>query len=81
MIVSSTSSPPRCVSPSVDNTSKTPSPSSRIETSCVPPPKSKTTIFWSIPFLSSPYANAAAVGSLMILLIVKPATSPASFVA
>ena len=54
IIVSSTSSPPRWVSPSVDKTSKTPSPSSRMETSCVPPPKSKTTIFWSTPFLSSP---------------------------
>ena len=41
----STSSPPKWVSPSVDNTSKTPSPNSRIETSCVPPPKSNTTIF------------------------------------
>ena len=54
MIFSSTSSPPKCVSPSVDNTSKTPSPNSKIETSCVPPPKSNTTIFWSWPFLSSP---------------------------
>ena len=45
IIFSSTSSPPKCVSPSVDKTSKTPSPNSRIDTSCVPPPKSKTTIF------------------------------------
>jgi molecular chaperone DnaK len=31
------------VSPSVESTSNTPSPNSRIETSCVPPPKSKRT--------------------------------------
>ena len=54
IIFSSTSSPPKWVSPSVDNTSKTPSPNSKIETSCVPPPKSNTTIFWSWPFLSRP---------------------------
>ena len=36
----SKSSPPRKVSPLVDLTSKTPSPSSSIETSKVPPPKS-----------------------------------------
>ena len=36
----SKSSPPRWVSPFVDNTSKTPSPSSRIDMSNVPPPKS-----------------------------------------
>ncbi len=33
-------SPPRCVSPFVDLTSTTPSPTSRIEMSNVPPPKS-----------------------------------------
>ena len=33
-------SPPRCVSPLVDLTSTTPSPTSRIEMSNVPPPKS-----------------------------------------
>ena len=33
-------SPPRCVSPFVDFTSTTPSPTSRIEMSKVPPPKS-----------------------------------------
>ncbi len=33
-------SPPRCVSPLVDLTSTTPSPTSRIEISNVPPPKS-----------------------------------------
>ena len=45
MMVWSKSSPPKWVSPSVDKTSKTPSPNSKMETSCVPPPKSKTTIF------------------------------------
>ena len=54
IIVWSTSSPPKWVSPSVAKTSKTPSPNSRIETSCVPPPKSKTTIFMSLPALSNP---------------------------
>ena len=49
----SKSSPPRCVSPFVAFTSKTPSPSSRIEMSYVPPPRSKTAIF-SSAFLSSP---------------------------
>ena len=38
----SKSSPPKCVSPLVDFTSNTPSPSSRIDTSKVPPPKSYT---------------------------------------
>ena len=33
-------SPPRCVSPLVDLTSTTPSPTSRMEMSNVPPPKS-----------------------------------------
>ena len=40
IIASSKSSPPSLVSPLVDNTSKTPSPSSKIEISKVPPPKS-----------------------------------------
>ena len=40
IITWSKSSPPRWVSPLVDSTSKTPSPSSRIEISNVPPPKS-----------------------------------------
>ena len=47
------------------STSKTPSPTSRTDTSNVPPPRSKTRIF-SFFFLSSPYASAAAVGSLRI---------------
>ena len=40
MIASSKSSPPNLVSPFVERTSKTPSPSSKIEISKVPPPKS-----------------------------------------
>ena len=40
-------SPPRWLSPFVAFTSKTPSPSSRIETSKVPPPRSQTRIVWS----------------------------------
>ena len=46
-------SPPRCVSPLVDFTSMTPSPTSRIEISKVPPPKSYTAMVSSF-FLSSP---------------------------
>ncbi len=76
----SKSSPPRCVSPLVERTSNTPSPSSRIETSKVPPPRSKTAIFSSF-FESSPYANAAAVGSLIIRFTSRPAILPASLVA
>jgi len=34
-----------------------------------------------VPFLSKPYAIAAAVGSLMILSTFNPAIDPASFVA
>jgi hypothetical protein len=60
------------VSPFVDLTSKTPSPTSRIDTSNVPPPKSYTAIV-PLSFLSRPYARAAAVGSLIILKTSKPA--------
>src|ERR671935_1378528 len=74
-------SPPRWLSPFVAFTSKTPSPSSRIDTSNVPPPRSKTRIVWSAPSLSSPYASDAAVGSLMIRKTFRPAMRPASFVA
>src|SRR5882724_434918 len=49
----SKSSPPRCVSPLVALTSKTPWPISRIEMSNVPPPRSYTAICSSV-FLSSP---------------------------
>ena len=73
MITWSKSSPPKCVSPSVDFTSNTPSPNSSTETSNVPPPKSNTAIFMSLPPLSTPYAKAAAVGSLMIRFTSKPA--------
>lgn len=55
----------------------------KIDTSNVPPPKSniKTFCSFSVFFLSKPYAIAAAVGSLMILTISRPAIMPASFVA
>ena len=53
-----------------DFTWNTPSPSSRIEMSNVPPPRSNTAIFSSF-FLSSPYASEAAVGSLMMRLTVQ----------
>ena len=48
------------LSPTVDNTSNTPSPNSRIDTSNVPPPKSYTRIVCPSSF-SRPYDNAAAV--------------------
>jgi len=50
------------------------------ETSKVPPPRSKTRIFFSY-FLSNPYAIAAAVGSLITLSTLNPAIVPASLVA
>lgn len=54
----------------------------RMDTSKVPPPKSKIRTFFSpLRFLSKPYAKAAAVGSLIILKTFKPAIAPASFVA
>ncbi len=65
----------------MDLTSNTPSPSSSTDTSNVPPPRSKTRIVWSEPSLSSPYASAAAVGSLMMRRTLRPAILPASFVA
>jgi len=49
----SKSSPPRWVSPLVDSTLKIPSPTSRMEISKVPPPRSNTAIF-SLAFLSMP---------------------------
>src|SRR5438874_8918840 len=73
-------SPPRWLSPEVALTSNTPSPISRIETSNVPPPRSKTRMVWS-DSLSRPYASEAAVGSLMMRLTSSPATLPASLVA
>mmetsp|Transcript_11053 Transcript_11053/g.47204 ORF Transcript_11053/g.47204 Transcript_11053/m.47204 type:complete len:423 (+) Transcript_11053:547-1815(+) len=76
----SKSSPPRCVSPLVETTSNTPLSMVRMETSKVPPPRSKTRMFFS-PFLSRPYAIAAAVGSLMMRATFKPEMVPASLVA
>ncbi len=73
----SQSSPPRCVSPCVAFTSKTPSPISSSDTSNVPPPRSNTKTVSSF-FLSSPYARAAAVGSLMMRRTSSPAIVPAS---
>ncbi len=61
-------------------TSNTPSPTSRTETSKVPPPRSQTRIV-SCSFLSRPYASAAAVGSLMMRSTSRPAILPASLVA
>ena len=77
----SISVPPNLVSPEVLRTSKTPPPISIIVTSNVPPPKSKTSIFISCFSLSKPNANAAAVGSLIILTTSRPAIVPASLVA
>mmetsp|Transcript_56864 Transcript_56864/g.160480 ORF Transcript_56864/g.160480 Transcript_56864/m.160480 type:complete len:449 (+) Transcript_56864:131-1477(+) len=76
----SKSSPPRWVSPFVDNTSHTPSPTSRTETSNVPPPRSKTMMV-SLFLLSRPYARAAAVGSFTRRSTSRPAIFPASLVA
>ena len=72
--------PPKCVSPEVLITSKTPPPISMMVTSKVPPPKSNTSIFRSCFVLSSPKASDAAVGSFMILTTSNPAMIPASFV-
>ncbi|CAA7389667.1 unnamed protein product [Spirodela intermedia] len=50
-------------------------------TSNVPPPRSKMRTFFSptlVAFLSRPYAIAAAVGSLMIRITLRPAMTPAS---
>mmetsp|Transcript_24358 Transcript_24358/g.62816 ORF Transcript_24358/g.62816 Transcript_24358/m.62816 type:complete len:315 (-) Transcript_24358:538-1482(-) len=77
----SKSSPPRCVSPEVAITSKTPLSMVRSDTSNVPPPRSNTRMFFSPSFLSRPYAIAAAVGSLMMRITLSPAIVPASFVA
>mmetsp|Transcript_3865 Transcript_3865/g.11181 ORF Transcript_3865/g.11181 Transcript_3865/m.11181 type:complete len:449 (+) Transcript_3865:782-2128(+) len=76
----SKSSPPRWVSPAVDSTSNTPSPTSRTDTSKVPPPRSNTRIV-SLVFRSRPYAREAAVGSLMMRSTSSPAMRPASLVA
>jgi len=53
-----------------------------METSKVPPPKSKTNTFSSFfGFLSNPKAKAAAVGSLTSRNTSNPAILPASLVA
>mmetsp|Transcript_15666 Transcript_15666/g.48501 ORF Transcript_15666/g.48501 Transcript_15666/m.48501 type:complete len:520 (-) Transcript_15666:374-1933(-) len=78
---SSKSSPPNIVSPLVDLTSKTPPLISKMDTSNVPPPRSKTATSLPSSALSRPYASAAAVGSLMIRKTSNPAMRPASFVA
>ena len=81
----SRSSPPRCVSPAVALTSKMPSSMVSRLTSKVPPPRSKMSTLRSRrspPALrSSPYAMAAAVGSLMMRSTLRPAMTPASLVA
>ena len=77
----SKSSPPKCVSPAVALTSNMPSSIFNKDTSNVPPPKSKIRTFCSFVLLSSPYAIAAAVGSLIMRNTFKPAITPASLVA
>mmetsp|Transcript_39711 Transcript_39711/g.119972 ORF Transcript_39711/g.119972 Transcript_39711/m.119972 type:complete len:224 (+) Transcript_39711:947-1618(+) len=76
----SMSSPPSEVSPLVALTSNTPPEISRIEMSKVPPPRSYTAMVCPSD-ASMPNANAAAVGSLIILETSRPAILPASFVA
>lgn len=54
----------------------------KIDTSKVPPPRSKINTFLSpFKFLSKPYAKAAAVGSLIIRKTFSPEMAPASLVA
>ena len=77
----SKSSPPRWVSPFVASTSNTPLSMVSSVTSNVPPPRSNTRMFFSPPFLSRPYAMAAAVGSLMMRMTFMPLMVPASLVA
>ena len=68
----SKSSPPRCVSPLVDLTSKRPPAILSIDISKVPPPRSNTAMFLPSD-LSIPKDKAAAVGSLIIRLMLSPA--------
>ncbi|KAL6323556.1 hypothetical protein AAG906_039139 [Vitis piasezkii] len=65
----------------VARTSKTPLSIVKMLTSKVPPPRSKTRMFFSPPFLSKPYAIAAAVGSLIISATFRLVITPASLVA
>jgi hypothetical protein len=70
------------VCPLVALTSNIPSSIAKRDTSKVPPPRSKMRMFFSVVcYLSSPYAIAAAVGSLIILKTLIPAIVPASLVA
>ena len=80
MITRSKSSPPSEVSPWVASTSNTPFSIARIEMSNVPPPRSNTASRW-LCWCWTPYASAAAVGSLRIARTVRPAIAPASLVA
>mmetsp|Transcript_31404 Transcript_31404/g.76976 ORF Transcript_31404/g.76976 Transcript_31404/m.76976 type:complete len:255 (+) Transcript_31404:871-1635(+) len=80
----SKSSPPSRVFPPVAFTSNRPASIDRIETSNVPPPRSKMSTLRSSPepaTRSRPYARAAAVGSLMMRMTCRPAMLPASLVA
>jgi hypothetical protein len=77
----SQSSPPRCVSPEVAKTWKVPSPISRIETSRVPPPRSKTKTFLGFLGIEAIGQGKLAVGSLMMRTTSRPAIVPASLVA
>ena len=71
------------MSPAVDFTSKSPPSILSTDTSNVPPPRSNIKIFFSSEedFLSSPYAIAAEVGSVITRNTVSPAITPAAFVA
>lgn len=78
----SKSSPPKWQLPDVAFTSNIPSEMFNIEQSKVPPPQSYISMFYSLSVVFyNPYANAAAVGSLIILSISSPAIAPASYVA
>ena len=85
----SKSAPPRRVFPTEASTSNIPSVIWSIDTSSVPPPRSYTNTYRPLSELDlffsdlsiSPYANAAAVGSFIILIQSRPAIVAASFVA
>uniref|UniRef100_K3WD56 Uncharacterized protein n=1 Tax=Globisporangium ultimum (strain ATCC 200006 / CBS 805.95 / DAOM BR144) TaxID=431595 RepID=K3WD56_GLOUD len=72
MITLLRSSPPRFVSPPMPSTSKRPSWMLMSDTSSVPPPKSNTTTIF-VPATKRPYAMAAAVGSFIRRMTLKPA--------
>ncbi len=82
IITWSKSSPPSLLSPAVDSASNTPSPDSQqMMHEMYRHLSQKQELFASLSVLSKPYANAAAVGSLMIRSTSKPAILPASLVA